>query len=645
MASSGPSASSAPEDAAPPPLSDPPKDGRPAITASLTSLSVAALGVVFGDIGTSPLYTFKTVLNLAGQRPDSFAVLGSLSLVIWTLILVTSIKYVAFAMRINNDGEGGILALMSLLGVKGRRPAIVAVGLFGAALIYGDGAITPAISVLSALEGLKMVAPSFNPYVLPAAVAVLIVLFAIQPQGTARIGKAFGPIMTLWFLVIGTLGVWGIAQHPAVLWALDPRHAIEFLFHGGFTSFVVLGGVFLCVTGAEALYADMGQFGPKPIRLTWSALVFPSLVLNYVGQGALVLAGAPAADNIFFRLCPSALLLPMVALATIATIIASQSIITGAFSMTRQAIQLGWMPRLPIRQTSSTGYGQIYVGPVNWLLMLVTLGLTMGFGKSDNLAAAYGIAVSVTMLMTSALLFIAMREVWHWSLPAAGAVAGCFILVDSGFVAANSMKIADGGYVPLLLAAAVYGVMWIWHRGAQAEAARVQDYLMPIDKLLTQLVEEHIPRVPGTAVFLTRTQKDAPPVLVWHLRHNRALHERVFILTTVIEPVPRIHQGERLQVQDLAPRMWRATARFGFMERPDIPALLRHANALGCNLKLEDVTYYVGHETVIHRDDGKGLPLIVERAFAYLQRNSTHVSDYYRLPADSVVELGREIAI
>jgi KUP system potassium uptake protein len=646
MASSGPSAPQAPEDSPLRPSSDAPNGGRPVIRMSLTSLSVAALGVVFGDIGTSPLYTLKTVLNLAGPKPDSFTVLGSLSLVIWTLILVTSIKYVAFAMRINNDGEGGILALMSLLGVTGRqRPAIVAFGLFGAALIYGDGAITPAISVLSALEGLKMVAPSFNPYVLPAAVVVLIGLFAIQPQGTARIGKAFGPVMTLWFLVIGTLGVWGIAQHPAVLWALDPRHAIEYLFSGGFTSFLVLGGVFLCVTGAEALYADMGHFGPKPIRLTWSALVFPCLVLNYAGQGALVLAGAPTAENIFFRLCPPALLLPMVALATLATIIASQSIITGAFSMTRQAIQLGWMPRLPIKQTSSTGYGQIYVGPVNWLLMLVTLGLTVGFGKSDNLAAAYGIAVSMTMLMTSALLFMAMRQVWHWSLPAAGAVACCFILVDSGFVAANLLKIADGGYVPLLLAAVVYGVMWVWHSGTQAEAARVQDYLMPIDELLTQLAEEHIPRVPGTAVFLTRTQKDAPPVLVWHLKHNRALHERVLILTTLIEPVPRIRQGERLKVQDLAPGMWRATARFGFMERPDIPAVLRQANALGCSLKLDDVTYYVGHETVIPRDDGKGLPHVVESLFAYLQRNSTHVSDYFRLPPDSVVELGREIAI
>jgi KUP system potassium uptake protein len=389
----------------------------------------------------------------------------------------------------------------------------------------------------------------------------------------------------------------------------------------------------------------MGHFGPKPIRLTWSALVFPSLVLNYAGQGALVLAGAPTADNIFFRLCPTAVLLPMVVLATIATIIASQSIITGAFSMTRQAIQLGWMPRLPIKQTSSTGYGQIYVGPVNWLLMLVTLGLAVGFGKSDNLAAAYGIAVSVTMLMTSVLLFMAMRQVWQWSLPAAGAVASCFILVDSGFVAANSMKIADGGYVPLLLAAAVYGVMWVWHRGARAEAARIQEYLMPIDALLTQLAEEKIARVPGTAVFLTRTQTGAPPVLVWHLKKNRALHERVLILTTLIEPVPRILQRQRVKVEELAPHMWRATARFGFMERPDIPAILREANVLGCNLKLEDVTYYVGHETVIRREDGKGLPRVVEGVFAYLQRNSTHVSDYFRLPADSVVELGREIAI
>jgi KUP system potassium uptake protein len=645
MASGGQSVPPAPYDSRPQ-VAVAENGDPPQISGSLPLLSLAALGVVFGDIGTSPLYTLKTVLNLAGDKPDAFTVLGSLSLVIWTLIIVTSVKYVTFAMRISNDGEGGILALMSLLSLKrSNRPIIAAVGLFGAALIYGDGAITPAISVLSALEGLKLVAPTFNPYVLPAAVAVLIGLFAIQPQGTANIGKAFGPIMAFWFVVIGALGVWGIAQHPAVLWALDPRHGIEYLFSGGATSFLVLGGVFLCVTGAEALYADMGHLGATPIRLAWSGLVFPCLVLNYAGQGALVLGGAPTADNIFFRLCPPALLLPMVVLATVATIIASQSIITGAFSMTRQAIQLGWMPRLPIKQTSQAGYGQIYVGPVNWLLMLITLGLTVGFGKSDNLAAAYGIAVSATMLMTSALLFIAMREIWRWSLLAAGAVAGVFLVVDAGFVAANFMKIADGGYVPLVLALLVYALMWVWHSGSQSVSAHLQERLMPIGELLTQLAERHIPRVPGTAVFLTRAQKDAPPVLVWHIKHNRALHERVLILTAVTESVPRIRRGDRLKVEEVAPGMWRAMARFGFMERPDIPALLRQANTLGCELKLDDVTYYVGHETVIRRADGRGLPRAVESMFAFLQRNSMHVSDYFRLPADSVVELGREIAI
>jgi KUP system potassium uptake protein len=451
------------------------------VTSSLSALSLSALGVVFGDIGTSPLYTLKTVLNLTGGKPDPTATLGALSLVIWTLIIVTSIKYVSFAMRIDNDGEGGILALMSLLGVKRQhRPAIVALGLFGAALIYGDGAITPAISVLSALEGLDIVTSTFRPYILPAAVVILVALFAIQPLGTTKIGKAFGPIMALWFLVMAMLGLWGIVQHPAVLFAIDPRAGLVYLRTGGMTGFLVLGGVFLCVTGAEALYADMGHFGARPIRLAWSVLVFPSLVLNYAGQAALVLEGAPTANNIFYRLCPPGMLVPLVLLATIATIIASQSIITGAFSMTRQAIQLGWMPRLHIIQTSEQGYGQIYVGAVNWLLMLVTLGLTIGFGKSDNLAAAYGIAVSATMLMTTALLFIAMREIWLWTLPAAAAVAGAFFIVDAAFLAANLAKIANGGYVPLLLAAAVYGVMWVWHVGVQAVSGRLQESIVPI---------------------------------------------------------------------------------------------------------------------------------------------------------------------
>jgi KUP system potassium uptake protein len=549
-------------------------------------------------------------------------------------------------MRVDNDGEGGILALMSLLGVKRQHhPVIVALGLFGAALIYGDGAITPAISVLSALEGLDIVTSTFRPYILPAAVVILVALFAIQPLGTTRIGNAFGPIMALWFLVLAMLGLWGIVQHPTVLFAIDPRAGFAYLLTGGQTGFLALGGVFLCVTGAEALYADMGHFGAKPIRLAWSALVFPSLVLNYAGQAALVLEGAPTADNIFYRLCPPFMLLPLVLLATIATIIASQSIITGAYSMTRQAIQLGWLPRLQITQTSEQGYGQIYVGAVNWLLMIVTLGLTIGFGKSDNLAAAYGIAVSATMLMTTALLFIAMREIWCWTLPAAAAVASAFFIVDAAFLAANLAKVADGGYVPLLLAAAVYGVMLIWHTGAQAVSARLQETVVPIATFMDRIAAGRIPRVPGTAVFLTRTERDAPPVMVWHLKHNRALHERLFVLTVRTEAVPWIEDATRLTFKEIAPRFWRATARYGFMERPDIPALLRTARAGGCGVGLADVTYYVGHETVVPSDSEKGLPRWLEALFAAMQRNSVHVSDYFKLPRDAVVEIGREIAI
>jgi KUP system potassium uptake protein len=613
---------------------------------ALPFATLAALGVVFGDIGTSPLYTLKTVLALTGEHPDASVTLGALSLVVWTLIVVTTVKYVTIAMRIDNDGEGGILALMALLGVKReRRPTIVAVGLFGAALIYGDGAITPAISVLSALEGLKITTPAVDPYIVPAAVAILVALFAIQPQGTARIGRAFGPVMTVWFVTIAALGIYGILKHPGVLAAINPVYGFRYLISGGSGAFLVLGGVFLCVTGAEALYADMGHFGARPIRLAWSALVFPSLVLNYAGQAALVLNGEPTSDNIFYRLCPSALLIPLVVLATVATIIASQSIITGAFSMTRQAIQLGWMPRLQITQTSAEGYGQIYVGPVNWLLMLATIGLTVGFGKSDNLAAAYGIAVSATMLMTTALLFLAMREVWEWRLPAALALAGVLGIIDLAFFGANSMKIAEGGYVPLLMAGAVYFIMVVWHMGAVAVTRRVDDSLMSLEAFMAQIERSGMPRVPGTAVFLTRTQGVAPPVMVWHVKHNRALHERLFILTVVIRSVPWVSDNERLTFTEVAPNFWRATAHFGFMERPDIPALLAHAHARGCNLDLSDVTYYVGHETIVHREDGKALPKWIEKMYAAMQRNSVHVSDFFRLPAESVVEIGREIAI
>ena len=611
----------------------------------ISALALAALGVVFGDIGTSPLYTLKTVLDLTGDASRATA-LGIFSLIVWTLIVITTIKYVNIAMRVDNDGEGGILALMALLGVKRQvRPTIVALGLFGAALIYGDGAITPAISVLSALEGLTLAAPSLGPYVLPLAVGILVLLFAIQSLGSSRIGHAFGPVMAAWFTVIALLGIWGIARHPAVLLGLDPRYAISYLAHDGVKAFAVLGGVFLCVTGAEALYADMGHFGVKPIRLAWSAVVFPSLVLNYAGQTAMVIEEGATADNIFYRLCPSMLLVPVIVLATVATIIASQSIITGAFSMTRQAIQLGWFPRISITQTSAEGYGQIYVGPVNWVLMAVTIALTVWFGKSDNLAAAYGIAVSATMLMTSALLLMAMREIWRWSVGASVAVAGVFIVVDTAFLISNSLKIARGGYVPLLLAGAVYAIMFIWHRGATAVNVRINDSLIPIGTFMEQLDRDRIARVPGTAVFLTRTMRGTPPVLVWHVRHNHALHEHVLAVTTLTEPVPWIDDDRRVAVRSEAPNFWRATVRYGFMERPDIPRLLQQLPRLGCNLDLTDVTYYVGHETVVRREDGEGLPLWQEAVFAAMERNAAHATDYFRLPTEQVVEIGRQIAI
>ena len=619
---------------------------RPDRQGKLTMLGLSALGIVFGDIGTSPLYTFKTILGVGEKSPDAAAALGALSLVLWTLFIITTVKYVLFAMRIDNDGEGGILALMALLGVKRQnRPTIVAVGLFGAALIYGDGAITPAISVLSALEGLNMATPALQPYVVPAAVAILLALFAIQSRGTAAIGHLFGPVMLIWFVTIAVLGIAGIVEHPSVFAALNPVYGLSYLFSHGATGFWVLGAVFLCVTGAEALYADMGHFGSGPIKLAWFAIVFPSLILNYAGQTALVLEAAPTDGNIFFRLCPELLLLPLIVLATIATIIASQSIITGAFSMTRQAIQLGWLPRLQIKQTSSAGYGQIYVGVVNWLLMIVTVGLTIGFGKSDNLASAYGIAVSLTMLMTSVLLFIAMREVWGWNIAAAGVVAGCFLTIDSAFFLANLTKIGEGGYVPLVVAVCVYGLMWIWHRGAAAVSMRMHETLTPVAEFMAEISAKNIPRVPGTAVFLTRTQRDTPPVMVWHVKHNRALHEHLFVLRVEILSVPWVASGERIRIEEVVPKFWRAEARFGFMERPHIPELLMASKSLGCTVDLADVTYYVGHETVVSRGDAQGLPAWQERLFVAMERNAAHVSDFFSLPNDQVVEIGRQIAI
>ncbi len=607
-------------------------------------MSLGALGIVFGDIGTSPLYTLKTVLNLTGVAPDASTILGSLSLIFWTLFIITTVKYVNFAMRIDNDGEGGIIALMALLGVKQRhRPAIIAIGLFGAALIYGDGAITPAISVLSALEGMEQIAPDLQTYVLPLSVAILLALFALQPLGTANIGRTFGPIMLVWFTVMAVLGLYGIAQYPSILVALNPFYGFHYLANGGLKSFLVLGGVFLCVTGAEALYADMGHFGPTPIRRAWNLIVFPSLILNYFGQAAIVLEGAPTDGNIFYRLCPTSLLMPLVVLATIATIIASQSIITGAFSMTRQAIALGWLPRLRIIQTSEEGYGQIYVAAVNWLLMVVTVGLSVGFGKSSNLAAAYGIAVSLTMLMTSGLLFIAMHEIWRWSILTAAAVASVFVIVDTGFFVANMTKVLEGGYVPLTVAAVVYGVMWIWHRGSTAVHARVVADQIPLKTFIETLGE--VVRVPGSAVFLTRATHETPPVMAWHVRKNRSLHECVLTLTLEVTSKPRVKPGDRVSISRGADKFWRAEARYGFMERPNVIAILRECKAKGAEIDLDDITFYIGHETILPRAGRGTIPRWQQAIFAAMVRNAARITDVLKLPHDQVVEIGREIAI
>ena len=451
--------------------------------------------------------------------------------------------------------------------------------------------------------------------------------------------------MLLWFVIMAVLGLCGIFHHPSVFVALNPWYGAKYLLSGGATGFLVLGGVFLCVTGAEALYADMGHFGAGPIRLSWNFVVFPSLVLNYAGQAAIVIDGAPTEGNIFYNLCPAPLLTPLIVLATVATVIASQSIITGAYSMTRQAIQLGWLPRLIIKQTSEEGYGQIYVGAVNWLLMIVTLGLTIGFGKSDNLAAAYGIAVSATMLMTSVLLFIAMREIWKWNIFAAGLVALAFMIVDGGFLAANLAKVLDGGYVPLLLAIIVYGVMWIWHRGALAAHDAVVADQVPTSELMKQLQTGNIARVPGSAVFLTRSKDGAPPVLSWHVRKNRALHSHVLVLTLTVMSTPRYQKDDRVSVTKEGDNYWRGEAKYGFMERVDVPAILAECKAKGADLDLDDVTFYVGHETIVPRDDGKGIPLWQQAFYAFMARNSARLSDYLRLPCDHVVEIGREVEI
>ncbi|GKS88306.1 potassium transporter Kup [Acidovorax sp. SUPP2522] len=618
--------------------------------AARSALMIAALGVVFGDIGTSPLYAFKECLNPEhGVALDRAAVLGLLSLVLWGLMLVVTLKYVVFVLRADHDGEGGILALQGLaaqaLERGGARPwawkAVAGLGLVGAAMFYGDSLITPAISVLSAVEGLEVATPVFKPYVVPITLLVLIGLFLVQRRGTESVGRVFGPVMVLWFGVLAVSGLWQITQNPHVLEAIDPRWAVQFLATHPAQSLAVLGAVFLAFTGGEALYADMGHFGATPIRLAWLFIALPSLVLNYFGQGALVLANPAAIDNPFFRLFPPWATVPVVVLAACATVIASQAVISGAFSMTAHAIRMGYLPRMRIVQTSGTAIGQIYLPTMNWLLMAGVLLLVLAFRSSSALSAAYGIAVSLTMLTTTLLAGVVALRLWRWNPLAVGLGVGCFALVDVTFIVANSLKIADGGWLTLAVAALVMFVFTTWAKGRRvAEQAAAQER-MPLAPFIEALAHGMPHRVRGTAVFMTADADSVPHALLHNLKHNQVLHERVVVLAVRTRPVPRVPAADRLHAQELGHGVWCVTASHGFMERPDVPEYLRLlAYQKGLHIESMSTSYFTSRAS-LGTGRLEGLGALRKAVFGSLQRNAARASDYFRLPDNRLIEIGR----
>ncbi|HVB39221.1 MAG TPA: potassium transporter Kup [Vicinamibacterales bacterium] len=617
----------------------------------VAGLSLVALGVVYGDIGTSPLYALRECFF--GEHaivPSPANVFGVLSLIFWSLIIVISIKYLVFVMRADNRGEGGILALMALVRpdrahgrqAQRRRWILVALGLFGAALLYGDGMITPAISVLSAVEGLEVATPVFRPYVIPVTIVILIGLFLVQHRGTAKVGAVFGPIMLLWFVTIGALGVMSILRQPRVIGAVNPYYALDFFVRNRATGFLVLGSVFLVVTGGEALYADMGHFGPRPIRLAWFTIVLPGLLLNYFGQGALLITNPQAAHQPFYRMAPAGLLYPMVIISTIATVIASQAIISGAFSLTQQAVQLGYLPRVEIDFTSPDERGQIYVPQVNWALMLATIGLVIGFQSSSNLASAYGVAVTTTMVITTVLLAIVEHELWGWRLATTMLLTTSFIIVDLAFFGANLLKIAHGGWFPLVVAALLYTVMSTWEHGRRLLRDRQRRINMPFDEFAAGIRAHPPVRVPGTAVFMTGSPDGVPMALQHNLRHNKVLHERVLLLTVLTEDIPRVPRDERVEVQPLEAGFYRVTAHYGFMQDPNAVEVLTRAKAKGLDVDMSDITFFLGRETLLP----SAKPEMARwryRLFAFMSRNARHATNFFRIPTERVVELGMQI--
>ena len=613
-------------------------------------LALGAVGVVYGDIGTSPLYTLRTAFTGSyglSLTPDN--VLGVVSVIFWALLIVVTLKYITLIMRADNRGEGGILALTALVsrGIESRdrlRWWLVGLGIFGAAMFYGDGMITPAISVLGAVEGLRVIAPAMHPFIVPTTIVILVVLFAAQRKGTAGLGAVFGPVMVIWFIALALLGGLSIGRNLAVLEALEPIYAFRFIAGNPGTAFVAFGAVVLAVTGTEALYADMGHFGRSPIRRAWVFFVFPALLLNYFGQAALVLDNPAAIENPFYLLAPEWARVPLLLLATAAAIIASQAVISGAFSLTRAAIQMGYCPRLTIMHTSERAIGQIYIPFINWMLLAAIIGLVVGFGNSDNLAGAYGIAVTMAMLIDSILIFVVMRRLWNWPVPIAILIATPLLLIDLTFLASNALKIPEGGWFPLLIGAVVFTLLTTWKRGRSLLMRRLADDAMPLE-LFIQSIEASPPtRVPGTAVFLTSTQNRVPHALLHNLKHNKVLHERVVFLTIVTEDIPYVPDEERYEIKPLGCDFFRMVANYGFKDDPDVPELLEDCGRRGFMFDMMETSFFVSRETLIATVT-PGMALWREKLFVSMSKNATKASEFFQVPTNRVVELGTQVEL
>ena len=615
----------------------------------LVTLYLGALGVVYGDIGTSPLYAFRECFapdhHLA---PTPANILGVLSLIFWALILIISIEYLVFVMRADNRGEGGIVALISLVrprtSTSFRRTVLIGLGLFGAALLYGDGMITPAISVLSAIEGLKIATPVFAPYVVGITIAVLIGLFTVQKFGTAKVGTAFGPVMVVWFTTLAVLGITHIVREPAVLQAVSPHHAVNFFLRNKVPGFLVLGSVFLVITGGEALYADMGHFGLKPIRRIWFAFALPALLLNYFGQGSFLLHSPQGVANPFFLMAPKWALLPMVILATSAAVIASQAVISGSFSLTRQAVQLGYLPRIRIRHTSEREIGQIYIPSINWLLMFSAIGLVIAFRSSTNLAAAYGVAVTATMGITTTLTAVNARESWKWPLAASLGFALFFLCFDLSFFGANIVKIADGGWFPLMIGVITFTLMSTWRMGRRILSAKLATGSLSAADFVREVASNRIPRVPGTAIFMSRSSEGIPTTLLHNIKHNKVIHQRVVFLTVDIEETSHLADEERSHWEDLGHGVYRLTLRFGFMEDPNIPLALEAIENSPVEFNAMTTSYFLGRETLIPTKQ-PGMAIWREHLFAWMMRNASSASSFFSLPPNQVIELGAQVEL